>query len=172
MLAQLGAVVFQTVGPLVGVQSRREFPWTEHATIEGKPLLEAAGEALESLTLDLSLVAALGDVAAQLAELRAMGERREPVPLLWGSGEYRGRFVLAELDEVLRQTDAAGVVLACTVRVSLKESADRAPAETVRAEPVAVRSRQGGRVQRAQPARPPAGNPRAVPAATVTRQRR
>jgi phage protein U len=172
MLMQLGPVQFQTTGPVAGMQFRREYPFAEHATAEGKPHLQAVGDGLESLTLELSLMAALGDVAAQLAELERLAGLREPLALVTGAGEYRGRYVVRDLDVTVRETDAAGVLTGCGVRVGLSEFVDRPGVEERRAEPLAVASRQGGSVKRAQPARPPAVAPGSVPASQITRQAR
>lgn len=172
MYLQLGPMVFEVTGPVVGLTSREEFPFAEHATVQGKPQLEAVGEALASVSLDLALRRSLGDVPARLAQLRQMAAAREALPLLWGSGQYAGRFVIRELEQVTQSTDAAGVVTSADVRVALTEWADRVDGAERRREPRAVASRQQGQVRRAEPARPSGGNPRAVPPSQITRQAR
>jgi phage protein U len=121
MFAILGDIEFAVLGSPERMESRRAYSYAEHPVVEGVPRLQWIHDGLETITLELLLHASFTDPSAQLAALRAAGNDHQARPLVFGSGEHRGYFVVTTLSEHSRQLDASGNPIAILVRAELKE---------------------------------------------------
>ncbi|WP_409284304.1 phage tail protein [Pseudomonas protegens] len=121
MFAILGEIEFTVAGGISGMEQRGSADWAEHTRIQGKPLLEWIGEALDEVNLTIELHPVLGDPEARLRALRLAKKKHEPLALVMGSGEYVGPYVIVDLNNVIRRATAVGQIRSASVQVSLKE---------------------------------------------------
>lgn len=173
MYAQLGSLAFELTGPLTDLTGRRKYSFAEHPVIEGKPRLQFTGEGLEERTLELTFSDAYCDPPTSTAELRAVADRHEAVPLFFASGTVLGRYVIEEIEETYRETDAWGAVTRASCRVQLREWVEGSVVEIStqrrRQATAATRSRAGTAAKNSQPNRPASTNPRAWAPGSITR---
>lgn len=118
---QLGSLEYHLVGPVVGLESSHTFDYAEHTVVEGKPRLQFVGSGLDTLTLSLALHEEYCDPDLEMLALETAAAEHQAMPLVWASGSVRGRYVIAQLDETIHQTDALGRRISSSVRVALKE---------------------------------------------------
>ncbi len=121
MFAILGEIEFTVAGGISGMEQRGSADWAEHTRIQGKPLLEWIGEALDEVNLTIELHPVLGDPEARLRALRLAKKKHEPLALVMGSGDYVGPYVIVDLNNVIRRATAVGQIRSASVQVSLKE---------------------------------------------------
>ena len=121
LYAQLGDVTFAVLGPLVGVSARREIALAQHARIGAAPRLQATGDQLEEVTLDLAFDQAFTNPALAALAMRRVLAARAAVPFSFATGEVRGRYVLRAIEETLVTTDAAGYPTRVEMRAQLLE---------------------------------------------------
>ncbi len=121
MFAILGEIPFQVLGSPERLSSSRRYDYVEHRVIEDRPRLQWLADSLESLVLEMMFHRAFTDPIAQLALLFAVAETHQALPLVFGNGDFRGYFVIAEVGTTSRQLSAAGDPLAIMVRVVLRE---------------------------------------------------
>lgn len=121
MWAVLGDIEFELRNQPSRQDERASADYAQHALIQGKPRLEWVADALDELTLELTLHALLVDPEAQIRRLKAALRAHEPLPYVLGSGDYRGVYLLTEVDTTTRRTDAQGRLISATVSVSLLE---------------------------------------------------
>jgi phage protein U len=176
VFVQLGAVVFETTGPLTDFEGEVEHEYAEQKPIEGKAQLQFVGDALEGVTLSFLFSELFCDPGRSLAELRTLAQRHEAVPLVWASGKLEGRYVVRRLGWTVHETDREGRPRRISGRVSLQEWAEP-PAireeRRVRRSTVTKVPAPGGAVKKALPRRPSsaqAANPRGVPVSQITRK--
>jgi len=135
--AQLGDIRFATDPTVEGLASVYAEQFAQQPVIEGKPRLQATGSELATHTLTLRLSTFYGDRTprAQIEQLRTAQMARAAMPLVMGTGEVLGRFVITKLSVTEERTSASGELLAASVTVELLEYADdpsAAPAATGR----------------------------------------
>ncbi len=136
--AQLGDVTFGLLGPLTGLGARRETTFAQHPRIGGAPRLQATGDQLEEITLELAFDRAFGNPALAALAMRRLLAARAAVPFSFATGEVRGQYVLRALEETLVSTDSAGYPTRIEMRARLLEyvgdvAADQATARTATA---------------------------------------
>ncbi|MEW5885473.1 MAG: phage tail protein [Pseudomonadota bacterium] len=124
-MANLYAVLGQTELEIVTWLSGLDMSWSasyaEQALIGHKALLQHTGFGPTEVRLRVLLHAQWCQPAEELARLKRLLEAAEPVAFVLGSGEYRGTFVVAELQAVTTQTDGAGVLIALEADATLRE---------------------------------------------------
>lgn len=121
MFALLGDQAFHLVTWWSGLSGQEGVDYAEHALIEGKPRLQWIGDKLDTLTLSITLRVDFCDPAAELDRLRKLMKARKSLPLVFGDGLYRGRFVIVDLRTKTERTTGAGTVLAVDAEVGLRE---------------------------------------------------
>ncbi|HCT4763224.1 phage tail protein [Pseudomonas aeruginosa] len=119
--AVLGEIEFELAGHPSGMEERTSADYAEHALIQGKPVLEHVGDGLDELTLDLQLHAVRIDPEATIRRLKRAQTAHEPLPLVLGSGDYRGVYLLTAIDTRVSRTDGTGRLISATVNVTLRE---------------------------------------------------
>lgn len=171
MYAQLGTIVFEVVGPITGLTSKREYRYAAHEVVQGKPRLEAIGDGLEVLSLTLEFLREITDPVTAFADLCAAAAAYEALPLVFADGQVMGHYVVTAIDDVIDRTDDRGTVTHRRTRVELTEWDERPPTE------VASRARRASASQQLAQApkvafRPPTvyADPAAVPLSVVTRR--
>jgi phage protein U len=121
MFAILGEIEFTVAGGLSGMEQSGSADWAEHARIQGKPLLEWVGDALDECNLTIDLHPLLGDPEARLRALRLAKTKHEPLAFVMGSGEYHGAYVITNIGNTIRRATATGQIQSAVVQLNLKE---------------------------------------------------
>ena len=119
--AVLGETELEIIAWLDGLDMRFAAHYAEQALIGRKGLLQHTGFAPDEVKMRVLLHAQWCQPAEELARLKRILDDTEPVAFVLGSGEYRGVFVVTDLDVTSTQTDGAGVAIAFEAEVQLKE---------------------------------------------------
>lgn len=130
-LITIGTFAFETQDGPESFEQTLGYGFAEHAVCEGKPRLQAVGDPCRGVTLSVKWNVGAQYPGIYWAALVAMAERKEAVPVVWGSGEVEGLYVITELVKTLLQLDPEGRVLAMDGRITLKEYEDKAPLATM-----------------------------------------
>lgn len=121
MWAQLGEVVFDILTAPDSFEGSNSWDYAEHKVVGGKPKLQSTGQGLEELNLGYSLHVSYADPKASLDRFKEAAGKKEPLALMMGSGEYRGRYVITALSETYGHTAPDGRILSISGRLTLKE---------------------------------------------------
>lgn len=127
MYAVLGNIEFDLISYFDGLEQRSGSDFAEHGRIGGKPVLQFVGDKLDEIRIDLVLHAAYCQPDEELQKLQAARLQHQALALVLGNGDYKGRFVIAELQSTGRQTDRSGSLLAVEAQLSLREYGGDAP---------------------------------------------
>lgn len=121
MYAQLGNIIFAGLNGFDSFERVRETDYAEHSLIEGKPRLQRIGEKLETITIALSLHASFCNPQAQINALDHARTNGEILPLLNGSGDYLGNYVIKRVSESAQHLAPDGKLIWVRVSVELSE---------------------------------------------------
>lgn len=92
----------------------------------GKPVLQAIGETLSEITLNISLRAALGhDIAQMLRQIDMIRRGGAPQKFVFADGVYKGDYVISRRDVAIIRTDARGTIMEADFTLTLLEYTDR-----------------------------------------------
>ena len=127
MYAVLGNIEFDLITYFDGLEQRSGSDFAEHGRIGGKPVLQFVGDKLDEIRIDLVLHAAYCQPDEELKKLQAARQQHQALALVLGNGDYKGRFVITELQSTGRQTDRSGDLLAVEAQLSLREFGGDAP---------------------------------------------
>lgn len=122
MFAILGEVEFEVIGSPESMMSSRRYDYAIHRVVQDRPRLQWLAPDLEVVRFELLLHRSFTNPAADMIVLVAAAEAHQPLPLVFGSGEFRGNFVISELSTLSRQLGANGDPIAISVRIELLES--------------------------------------------------
>lgn len=120
----LGPVLFTLTAHPRAMDRRRRWGWAEHAVATGKPRLQAVGDALDRVTLEIRLTARRVLPELELAALETLAASRAPVPLVMGSGAWWGRYVVDDVRTTARKTDGWGRLVEADAELALTEWAN------------------------------------------------
>lgn len=121
MFAILGSVEFDLITYFDGLETRFGAEYAEHALIARKPRLQFVGDKLDEVRIDLVFHVSYCDPEAELVRLRLALVNHEVLSLVFGNGDYKGRFVVTELSATGRHTDSAGTLLSVEASITLRE---------------------------------------------------
>jgi len=139
MFALLGEIPFRVVGSPESIESERSYDYAEHRVVEARPRLQWLARGLETIELEMVLHRSFTDPSIQLARLRAAADAHRALALVFGSGEFRGYFVIEWISSRSAQHSASGEPIALTLRMRLREwAADREKAGGSGARPLGV----------------------------------
>lgn len=156
MFCQLGYVAFERREYLEAMESTHKYEFAQHAHVEGKPGLQAIGDALDVFVLDMVFHHTWCDPAASIDKLKEVAGRKEAQALIWGDGTYYGRFVVTELVRTFKHESPAGELLFAVLRINLLEHVDPEPLVTKKKAAVA---KAPGVKAPARPGKAPAPKP-------------
>lgn len=128
--ATLGNIVFKVLSGPVALDTSSLVEFAEHKLIEGKPRLQFMGEGLDTISIQIEFHSQFCKPENELSKLRAAKTRHQALALVYGNGRYKGRYVITDLNESLRQTSQRGDIISLEVRLTLKEWVDIKPLET------------------------------------------
>ncbi|MEM9804039.1 MAG: phage tail protein [Cyanobacteria bacterium P01_D01_bin.56] len=138
--ALLGNIQFELSEAPLGLGVTESAQYSSIPRIEQKPSLQWVGDKLRILQLEFTFNASWCNPAEQLRRLQTARQDRKPMDLIVGGGEFRGYYLIEQLQSQVQQTDGQGNLLWLTVSVTLTETTDRPEAETVAFEPFLIRT--------------------------------
>lgn len=123
---RLGDLTFAAGDGVTGFTSETGFDYAQHDLITGKQTLQAMGETLAQVTIDIKLRNYLGhDVPVMISTLDKMRATGQPQKLVFGSGIYEGEYVIKGISAVVLRTEPSGVIQSADMTLNLLEYADR-----------------------------------------------
>lgn len=121
MFALLGDVQFDIITYFDGFESQFGADFAEHALIEGKPRLQFIGDKLDEIRIQLAFHLHYCDPEAELAKLKDALAAHQAMALVLGNGDYKGWFVLTDVQATSKHTDKAGTLIALEASITLRE---------------------------------------------------
>lgn len=121
MFAVLGDIEFELITYWDGFEATFGVDYAEHPRIEGKPGLQFVGDKLDEIQISLVFHQHYCVPDVELARLRTAMKAHQALALVFGNGDYRGWFVIADVTATSEQTDSTGNVLAVNATASLRE---------------------------------------------------
>lgn len=126
MYATLGEIEFDLITYFDGLEAKFGSDYAEHALIGRKPRLQFVGDKLDELSIDLIFHASYCNPEAELARLLRAKSAHDALAFVLGNGDYKGRFVITDLQFTGRHTDRTGSLLSAEAQLSLKEFTGKA----------------------------------------------
>lgn len=121
MYALLGDIQFDLITYVDGFESQFGADYAEHALIEGKPRLQFIGEKLDEIRIQLAFHWHYCDPEFELARLKAALRARQAMALVLGNGDYKGWFVLTDVQATSKQTTQTGTLIVLEASITLRE---------------------------------------------------
>lgn len=119
--ALLGSIAFDLLNAPTAFDEQRSATFAEHAVLSGKPRLQAMGDNLTEITLQLKLHHKLAPVEPRYQALVSAKDRQEVLALVLGFSQFKGHFVITQISSQLRLTDENGQSLAREISLTLRE---------------------------------------------------
>jgi len=127
MYAQLGNIRFEGLKGFSSFSHTVAVAYAQHARINGKSRLEATGDELDAISIEILLHANFTNPEADIEEMRAAMYNREILKLILGNGNIVGDFVISSFEKVIDFTDPKGNIISVTLSVELLESYNENP---------------------------------------------
>ena len=121
MFALLGDVQFDLITYFDGFESQFGADYAEHPLIEGKPRLQFVGDKLDEIRIQLAFHLHYCDPEVELAKLKDALAAHQAMALVLGNGDYKGWFVLTDVQATSKHTDKAGTLIALEASITLRE---------------------------------------------------
>jgi phage protein U len=121
MFALLGEIEFDLITYFDGFEWQAGANYAEHALIDGKPRLQFIGESLDEIRIQLAFHLQYCDPERELLKLREAKAAHRAMAFVLGNGDYKGWFVLTEVQATSRHTDKAGSLVALEASITLRE---------------------------------------------------
>lgn len=122
MYAQLGNIVFKGLRGFEYIQSKRETNYSTHEVIEGKPRLQRMGTNLEEVSMTIQFHGSFCTPETEIAAIDTLREDGEIVPLIAGSGEFWGNFVVKAVTKDITELDHLGNIKIAVLSLTLLEA--------------------------------------------------
>lgn len=119
--ALLGHIAFDLLNAPTALDEKHSATYAQHDVLSGRPRLQAIGNELTELSLNLSLHYMLGSVDGRYQELILAKENQQALALVIGFNQFKGYFVIADITSQAHYTDANGNTLAREVSLTLRE---------------------------------------------------
>ncbi len=121
MFALLGDIQFDLITYFDGMDAQFGADFAEHPLIEGKPRLQWVGDRLDEFRIDLSFHAWFCEPETELVRLRQALQAHMAMSFVLGNGDYKGWFVLTDVQAMSRQTDQYGTLTSLEATITLRE---------------------------------------------------
>ena len=121
MFAILGDIQFDLITYFDGFDSSFSANFAEHPLIDGKPRLQSVGDNLDEIRMQLVFHQQYCDPETELAKLIKAKAAHHAMPFVLGNGDYKGWFVMTDVQASTRHTDKAGTLVALDANVTLRE---------------------------------------------------
>lgn len=123
---RLGDLKLTSVDSLTGFEDTAGYNYAQHDIATGKPVIQAMGETLSEITLNISLRAALGhNIAETLRQIDQIRRSGTPQRFVFADGVYKGDYVITERGVTVTRTNAKGTIMEADFTLTLLEYADR-----------------------------------------------
>lgn len=119
--ALLGDIAFDLLNAPTSLDEKHSATYAQHDVLSGRPRLQAIGNELTEVTLNLSLHYMLGSVDGRYQALILAKENQQALALVVGFNQFKGYFVITDLQSQALYTDGRGNTLARDVSLTLKE---------------------------------------------------
>ena len=133
--ALLGDIQIQLDEAPIRFEASERTRYTRISRIEQKPTLQWLGDELRTLRLEFRFNASWCNPDEQFRRLQEARQTREPMDLIVGGGEFRGYYLIEEIQAQVQQTDGEGNLLWLSVPVTLTETTDRPEPEVIARDP-------------------------------------
>lgn len=126
MFAILGSISFDLIPGLEGLETRIGANYAEHSLFGAKPRLQFTGKKLDEIRMDMLFHFSFCDPGAEWRNLQSSLKNHEVLPLVFGNGDYVGKFILTDLTVTMKQNAPDGTLRVLGVQASLKEFTGKA----------------------------------------------
>lgn len=124
MYATLGDIEFSNLLGPSSFSGKDEAAYAQHDVILNKPRLQKMGDQLEEIQLGMLLHNSFCEPAQVLSQLREYTRTGTIVPLIYGTGEVAGEYVVCSIEREQKQTSPDGTLVELQLTVKLKEFFD------------------------------------------------
>jgi phage protein U len=121
MFAQLGDIIFEGPFGFNSYEAKGSVNYAQHDLINAKPILKPTGGNLDELTLEIRLRAEFVDPTQAILALEKSRDDYEILPLLKGTGQYEGDFVITEITKSYVHALPDGTLIEAVLQLSLLE---------------------------------------------------
>jgi phage protein U len=121
MYALLGDIAFDLITYFDGFDLQSGADYAEHALIEGKPRLQFTADKLDEIRIALTFHVHYCDPQAELDKLKKALTAHQAMALVFGNGDYKGWFILTDVQTSSKQTDKTGTLIAVDANITLRE---------------------------------------------------
>jgi phage protein U len=108
-------------GPKTFTSEGDEAVYAEHQLISGKPRLQATGDTLQDITMDVYMRAEFCNPDEQLKAIKKAKDDKTILPLLWGNGKYVNDYVIISFPYTIEQALPDGTPLQVSLTLTIKE---------------------------------------------------
>lgn len=133
MYHQLGNITFEGLKGFSALGSREAPSLAQHAVIDGKPKLQRTGDTLDEYRIAIMFHSRFCNPETEVGKLKSAMRSGEILPLIVGTGETLGNFVISEIEQDVQHTTKEGAIIMTRLNVSLLESAGSDPLSTAMA---------------------------------------
>lgn len=173
----IGSAGYARLTSPVSHDIEKKADYAEHQVMDGKPVLQFIGLALDDLSLSFYFHEDFSSPQTAWTELVGMLESGTAFPVSMGDGRYLGMYVLDRLTQTASVMSEAGSLRAFECRVSLKEYVQLQPLETKEAEKKSTAGavkksgqKKPGAKKKPVPSTAKSGDYTAVPTKSIVRQ--
>lgn len=124
---KLGELRLSMTDGVTGFEEAAGYNYATQEKCSGKPSLQAIGETLSQITLNISLRAVLGhDIAEILKTIDNLRRSGMPQLLVFADGIYQGNYVITERTNTILRTTSTGTAQEADFTLNLLEYVERA----------------------------------------------
>lgn len=124
MLATLGTIEFDGLNSFSDLKQKEESSYPEHALFLNKPRLQRTGDLLDEATFSMLFNNSFCVPEDRIEELRQARRNGNVLPMLLGTGEFIGDFVITSIETVHEQLGKLGNIISARVSVTIREFYD------------------------------------------------
>lgn len=121
MYAQLGDIVFKGLLAFSSFEHSKEENIVEHPLIDGKPILQTVGGALDKIKLDVMYHRAFCTPETELRKLDTARANGDVLQFVTGNGTVLGSYVVKSTSQSNQHVAPDGSIIECRVSVDLLE---------------------------------------------------
>ncbi len=108
MFAVLGVIPFEVVGSPEALSDSHRYDYAELRVVQDRPRLQWLADELETIQLQMLFHLSFTDPAANLLLLLQTAETHAALPLVFGNGDFRGYFVITQVETLSRLVERVG----------------------------------------------------------------
>lgn len=121
MRATLGNISFDIIKGFESLSTSKEATYSEHAIVDGKPVLQRIGTALDKVSIGIRFHAGFCVPENEIENLEQAQFRGDISALILGNGRVLGEFIIQGISLSYSQTDGDGNITDCNVSLDLTE---------------------------------------------------